>query len=322
MAQPNVKRLLDYLPAIFREEPTLGHLLIPFEEVLDGFRTLLDGIDRYVVPLDDDPQGEAPSEFLPWLAGWMALTIDEEWDESKVRNCLAEAVELYRRRGTVDGLGRFLEIYTGRRPGIRECLWPAGMQIGVASRIGGMVPPVSFSSFAAVKEPEVFRDYYVVRELAPGGAVHYYRADQVRKVEVEQATRTVTLHYLPPEGYGVAVRVHGNAAVTRRDALPETRYTLTGRLAGSDVEATAEFVGDTALIESEEKPYRFIVELPQPPTEGERKRAERKVRAIVDLEKPAHTLYYLRMVRQPERERLDAMQIDVRSTVGVDTTVG
>ena len=78
-------------------------------------------------------------DFLPWLATWIALVLDEEWDEDKRRRLLGEAMELYQWRGTVYGMKRYLEIYTGLGPDdidIRESRRPAGMQIGVASRIG------------------------------------------------------------------------------------------------------------------------------------------------------------------------------------------
>jgi hypothetical protein len=47
-----------------------------------------------------------------------------------------------------------------------------------------------------------------------------------------------------------------------------------------------------------------------------------KVRAIVDLEKPAHTIYYLKLTPVVSEYVLEAMQIGVHSTIAVDTTVG
>jgi phage tail-like protein len=55
----------------------------------------------------------APPEALPWLAAFVGLVLDRRWPEHTQRTAIAEAVDLFRRRGTVGGLKRFLEIYLG-----------------------------------------------------------------------------------------------------------------------------------------------------------------------------------------------------------------
>jgi phage tail-like protein len=57
----------------------------------------------------------APAELLPWLAGFLGLVLDERWPEATRRTMIAEAARLFRFRGTVPGLSRFLEIYTGKK---------------------------------------------------------------------------------------------------------------------------------------------------------------------------------------------------------------
>jgi hypothetical protein len=47
-----------------------------------------------------------------------------------------------------------------------------------------------------------------------------------------------------------------------------------------------------------------------------------KVKAIVDLEKPAHTLYYLKLTYVESRVDLQYMQIEVRSDIGINTVIG
>ena len=59
-----------------------------------------------------DPHA-APAEVLPWLAGFLGLEVDERWPESVLRQLIAQAAWLFRFRGTVAGLQRFLEIYLG-----------------------------------------------------------------------------------------------------------------------------------------------------------------------------------------------------------------
>lgn len=323
-------RYLDYLPAIYHEDPYVGRFLLPFEDVLEGFRDLLDDIDRYFVPAFTD------REFLPWLATWVALVLDEEWNDADRRSLISEAVQLYRWRGTVYGLQRYLEIYTGLVPEIREWRWPGGMQIGVASRIGGFssgggsgpdripptqIPPIDASIQSVVRSEPAYYDYYVVDTQSPAGEPLrlYYRADRVEKVEVD--TDRVEIWHFTSEGGTAQKETFQPATITRRDGLIDDEYTLDVEIGDEPVTAIW-YSGDTYLVDEvkEERPYHFIVDV-RVPVERINSVQFDKVRAIVDLEKPAHTVYYLKLTPVIVEHKLETMQIEVRSTVGVDTIV-
>ena len=104
---------LDYLPAIFREDPFAGQFLLAFEAVLSGvgsqpgLESTISGIASYFDPAATD------AEFLPWLAGWVALSLRADWDEPTRRGFIAQIVPLYRLRGTPAGLRQVLALYTG-----------------------------------------------------------------------------------------------------------------------------------------------------------------------------------------------------------------
>ena len=104
MAEPSPKRYIQYLPAIFQRkpivpgEPILGQFLAPFEKQYAGFEEILAWVDR-----NFSASFATAEDFLPWLAQWVALVFDEAWDEDTRRRLLAEAMELYRWRGTVRG---------------------------------------------------------------------------------------------------------------------------------------------------------------------------------------------------------------------------
>ena len=166
-------RLLGYLPAVFQEQPGappgtqlfLGRLLMAFEAILLGLnkstpqegaelsqlvgfeeilggafdslsgKNLLEGIQRYFEPGADLPDSQrVPSDFLPWLAGWVSLTLREDWDESRKRDFVARAVQLYRTRGTRSGVASFVGVYTGLPVEIDED--NEAFQIGVHSTVG------------------------------------------------------------------------------------------------------------------------------------------------------------------------------------------
>lgn len=106
-----VSSYLDHLPAVFREDPFAGRFLLAFEAVLTGADDV-EGLEQIIGRVADclDPQ-TAPEEFLPWLAGWVALSLRADWDADTTRGFISEVVPLYRQRGTLAGLQRMLEIY-------------------------------------------------------------------------------------------------------------------------------------------------------------------------------------------------------------------
>jgi phage tail-like protein len=125
-----------------------------FEEILGGALQqggsvqLLDGIQRYFDPGPGYPSGQsdigqskvvdynrAPSEFLTWLARWVALAVRDDWTDEHKRMFIAKAVQLYRLRGTKAGVTQFVQTYTGG-PAVEILEQIAEFQIGVHSQIG------------------------------------------------------------------------------------------------------------------------------------------------------------------------------------------
>lgn len=59
-------------------------------------------------------------ELLPWLASFFGLVLDGRFSEAQQRTLIAEIAELWRGRGTLPGIRRWLEIYLGFPPIIVE----------------------------------------------------------------------------------------------------------------------------------------------------------------------------------------------------------
>lgn len=104
---------LDYLPGIYHTE-FMSRFLALFESILKPIEWNVDNFDLFL-----DPE-TAPADFLPWLANWFELAFDDSWSEEQRRTLLAEANQIYARRGTKWALSRTLEIYTGRTPQIDD----------------------------------------------------------------------------------------------------------------------------------------------------------------------------------------------------------
>jgi phage tail-like protein len=120
-----------------------------FEEILGGARqlggsdVLLAGVYRYFDPGPNypadprkiDDYNRAPAEFLNWLAGWVSLTLRDDWTDDHKRRFIAGAIQLYRLRGTKAGIVQFVQTYTGG-PAVEISEEGAEFQLGVHSRIG------------------------------------------------------------------------------------------------------------------------------------------------------------------------------------------
>ncbi len=118
----------QYLPAILQEEVFFGRFLLAFEKILSGLdqtpskEQIITGKTQNVPGLEEildqihlyfNPQ-ETPEEFLPWLAGWVALSLRDDWDVNVKRAFILEIVRLYRLRGTKQGLIKILALYLKR----------------------------------------------------------------------------------------------------------------------------------------------------------------------------------------------------------------
>ena len=123
---------LKYLPALYYDDELMGRYLMLFESFWGPIDRQIDQLYRYF-----DPK-LTPIDFLPWLALWLDLALDERWPEARRRLLVSSAASLYRKRGTPQGLREYLEIYTGRTPQIIEHR-AHNFRLGLASRLGPSV---------------------------------------------------------------------------------------------------------------------------------------------------------------------------------------
>ena len=110
--------LLSYLPAVYQEDESSRDFL---ERFLSLFGTFLQGMEEEIERVDRifDPQAVS-GPFLSWLAGWLGISVDENWSEEQLRNLLIAAPMLYKKRGTREGMEDMIAIYTGEKPFIVE----------------------------------------------------------------------------------------------------------------------------------------------------------------------------------------------------------
>lgn len=122
--------LLQYLPAIYAEDPFLAQFLLAFEKILlgrgdapadsppgsdlnpAGLEQIIDGLAALYDP------SNTPEDFLPWLAKWTALSLRADMSLSQQRQFVAKAISLYQYRGTQQNLRDLLKLYVDGIPDI------------------------------------------------------------------------------------------------------------------------------------------------------------------------------------------------------------
>lgn len=105
---------IESLPVIFADNDFLARFLLLFQNVWEPLEQRQDHIEMYF-----DPR-TCPASFLPWLASWLDLSFNQHWPETRRRRLLAEAIDLYRWRGTRYGLVRMIEVCTGITPEVSD----------------------------------------------------------------------------------------------------------------------------------------------------------------------------------------------------------
>lgn len=241
---------LRYLPATYQEDEAskefLERFLSLFETVFYDAELEISRVFRYFDP------NSTPQNFLTWLASWLNLALEEGWPEDKKRQFIQQAVTLYKLKGTPVGIGKLLEIYTGKKTFIIE--------------------------HAKAGKPLV---------LSERGTF---------KLGIDSV-----LSQTPIRGFRLG-----------KDAI-------LGRVALRDVALTPE---DPFI--SLANQFTVVVDL----SPGEVTRYEKGLKRIIDEEKPAHTAYNLRVIREMRLGRGMYVGISTRVAsyqplhLGVDAVIG
>jgi len=102
---------LQYLPAVFQDDDQsrlfLDRFLSIFQTTFDGLDSFLDNLWQLFDPF------MTPDTVFPWLAAWVALPLDPGLTAAQKRQLLKTAFQTYLIRGTVAGLQRVIQDYTG-----------------------------------------------------------------------------------------------------------------------------------------------------------------------------------------------------------------
>jgi phage tail-like protein len=110
------------LPAIYHEDDLAQRFLSALDDVVAPVFNTIDCFPAYL-----DPR-TTPPDFLPWLASWIGLALDERWPVERKRRMIERAGDLFSRRGTAGGLRELIGVFTGAEVEVEEtgeCTWSA-----------------------------------------------------------------------------------------------------------------------------------------------------------------------------------------------------
>ncbi|MGH3889101.1 MAG: phage tail protein [Pseudonocardiaceae bacterium] len=104
---PSAHPLGELLPGVYLEDSLAQRFTEGLDTVLAPVFLTLDCLDAYLDPW------LTPLDFLPWLASWVGIELDETWPEGRQRAMVAAAARLHADRGTHRGLVDYLQLLTG-----------------------------------------------------------------------------------------------------------------------------------------------------------------------------------------------------------------
>jgi len=127
---------LNRLPAIFAagESDFLERFLALTDTVRASVTELLDHLPWQIDARSADADDQR--DFLAWLGGWVGMDDIDRLPVARQRRLVLAAADLYRRRGTPDGVARHTGLWLGRRTSVLEHFKLRRWAINNSSRLG------------------------------------------------------------------------------------------------------------------------------------------------------------------------------------------
>lgn len=159
------------LPSVYLEDGFAQQLTGALDVSLAPVLSTLDNLDAYL-----DPE-LTPRDFLGWLAGWVALEVDDTSPEEQRRARVARAARLHRRRGTLAGLVDLVALQTGTEAEVTDSGGVAWSTVAGSPLPGHAAPTVSIR--IRVPDPATVDLPALEAAVAAGTAAHVQRRIEV-----------------------------------------------------------------------------------------------------------------------------------------------
>ena len=332
---PRVSWSERYLPAVYRQDPEPADFLERFLANMQGTVGAIEDRSATAQALFDPRT--VPVEALGWLAEWFDLALDPQLSEAARRAFVAHAVRFFGWRGTIRGLESALALAFGLPLdatlfGSGDCSCAGAIRIVETYRTRRLGRIAAGDSSLVADAPVLDAG---LEEQGRWQAFQRLRGRSGSAVMLQLPRLSVPTAYAADWAAFVATRGHNREAWQRFLSGRHRRIAALNRAHGSawasfseialcdQDPATAAARRDWAdftdsLLAIDRSAHRFSVLLPVAPgepydsaaLEGRRKLAQR----IVDLEKPAHTIFDVRFYF--------AMNRIGEARLGIDTAIG
>ena len=311
-----------YLPAVYRQDMQSASFVDRFLANIEGFFTSTEDRIATVQALLD--ARSAPADALDWLANWFGAALDPAWTERKRRLFLENAAQFFEMRGTVPGLlaalrlaledcadARIFQPDVNVRTGVRIVegfstrILPAGMWADQAAGAGIPVQLRTTMWTPSQGAADLDQRYATGLQLPAGTAYPIAVASTDAQFAAWTAFSLATLGFVParPDAasnlwaiflgtrYGV---------VSALNAVYQSKY-----LSFFDVpfpsalprqaQPLLDWYQFQGILLVAAAAHRFTVYLPLAPGDAQSTDAQRATadlaRRVIELEKPAHTVY-------------------------------
>lgn len=305
---------LDYLPEVYWNDPVscdfLERFLSLFESTFAETEFCIDHLGRYM-----DPAG-TPEEFLEWLGSWIALAVDEDWPVEKRRCLIARAMDLYKKRGTREGLEDMIEIYLGERPFVVEMICGQGhtrcmktMETYPACDDSSRIFFPAEQAGVIVPNPYIFRwdevpgedcrrlINYLRERYSLGGRILNVRKEDNKIVVSAENYQTITITRVLP---------YGKVTIQKNSETPEYFSIKKGETGMIVYEKETRL---QELLYGKELFHYYVFVRGEPPPDAE---ILRVIRNIIEDQRPAHTCFGLRVLEP-------WFQLDRHTYLGINT---
>jgi phage tail-like protein len=180
------RNLIAFLPQIFQQSEMEGGgsflrgFLNVIQQVHDSVSDRVNDLHRLFDPRTSDP------DFIPWLASWLAISLNPDWTTLQRRKMLMAAAQLFPDRGTAKAIREFVRIYVGAKVEIEENAWPfQGFRIGIHSTIGDdtvILPPMNLAHCFVVRldkpvsrvpDDEIIKIHQIIQNQKPAHTSYF-----------------------------------------------------------------------------------------------------------------------------------------------------
>lgn len=106
----NKKQIYEYLPEIYRQKNDFMHSFLGiFQSMIYDFQ---DEIEKSLYFIDPD---DIEENHLKWLSEWVEAICPLSWNDDKIRRFIKMSFQLYKEKGTKQGIEKLIRFFTDKK---------------------------------------------------------------------------------------------------------------------------------------------------------------------------------------------------------------